>query len=553
MKLFSKLFFAFVLSTLFFGNAKAGGNPYTACFTDTTQKTVQFPIVRCHPFNLNLSNCSTGNFDSVVWRINYTTNYTCDSFQSSLDIPLGGIHFNDPISYGVNQNGSYSITIYIYNTSVSTLTPVDSFTNCVASLFTGTIYTNLVANRCNGSVYQFNQLSITNSGVYGDTLKSVEGCDSIINLSIQFYNQRPKQSTSVNLCAGTIYTWQGVSYDSSGTYLDTLVAYTGCDSIIELKLSYSAVIQPTYYTNTLCYGQYFIFRGDTLRTAGTYFDTLQSISSGCDSIIALSLSILNPITPGVKYDTVCFGTNYDFNGTILSNAGTYIDTIPTAITSCDSIVTLYLYIRPQILSADIYDTTCKDIPYVFGGSTFNFPGDYGFLLKNQFGCDSNLVLHLAVTDLNPAIVKMHDTLYATGIGAIQWIDCSTNLPISGANTNYYIPTITGTYAAIFTGLNCIASTDCIFDSLSVGITDIAIKNQVSVFPNPANQSIVISCNNSINTIQIQNVTGQIMKSESTKVNSNNLQINISDLAQGIYFIKATDSKGNMLNGKFVKE
>jgi hypothetical protein len=32
-----------------------------------------------------------------------------------------------------------------------------------------------------------------------------------------------------------------------------------------------------------------------------------------------------------------------------------------------------------------------------------------------------------------------------------------------------------------------------------------------------------------------------------------LKLNISNLPQGIYFIKATDKNGNVLNGKFVKE
>ncbi|MEY2828815.1 MAG: hypothetical protein RIQ33_673, partial [Bacteroidota bacterium] len=485
MNFFSKLFFSIIITVFLLSqNVNAGGNPYTACFTDTTQKTVSFPIVRCQPFNINLNNCSTGIFDSVVWRINYSSNYTCDSFQSFTEITLGGIHAADAINYPISQIGSYSATLYIYNTSTSTITPIDSFSNCIASLFTTTIYTNLNVNRCNGSMYQFNQLAVTTTGVYGDTLKSMEGCDSIISLHIQFFAPRPKQSTSVNLCAGTKYLWQGVSYDSTGIYTDTLISYTGCDSIIELKLSYSAVVPATYYTNTLCYGQYFVFQGDTLRTAGTYFDTLAS-NTGCDSIIALNLSVLNPIAPGVKYDSICFGTNYDFNGTILSNAGIYVDTVPAAITSCDSVITLHLYIRPQISTVDVYDTTCKDVPYIFGGSSFNFPGDYGFLLKNQFGCDSNLVLHLAVTDLNPVIAQMHDTLYATGIGAIQWIDCTTNTAITGANGNYFIPTITGTYAATFVSGNCIASTDCVFDSLSVGVNELKANHSIKLYPNPA--------------------------------------------------------------------
>ncbi|MEY2829331.1 MAG: hypothetical protein RIQ33_1189, partial [Bacteroidota bacterium] len=45
------------------------------------------------------------------------------------------------------------------------------------------------------------------------------------------------------------------------------------------------------------------------------------------------------------------------------------------------------------------------------------------------------------------------------------------------------------------------------------------------------------------------VTNQLINNSSTQ----QIQLDVSSLPNGIYFIKATDMNGNMMNGKFVKE
>ncbi|MEY2828221.1 MAG: hypothetical protein RIQ33_79 [Bacteroidota bacterium] len=81
----------------------------------------------------------------------------------------------------------------------------------------------------------------------------------------------------------------------------------------------------------------------------------------------------------------------------------------------------------------------------------------------------------------------------------------------------------------------------------------AFKNsELSIYPNPASQSIVISHQSLVNTIEIMDVLGRRLKTISNiQLSISNIQVN--ELPNGIYFIKATDINGNVSNEKFVKE
>jgi hypothetical protein len=75
--------------------------------------------------------------------------------------------------------------------------------------------------------------------------------------------------------------------------------------------------------------------------------------------------------------------------------------------------------------------------------------------------------------------------------------------------------------------------------------------QLLVYPNPAGNQLTVGSNQySVNTIEVTNVLGQVCISI---INYKSEIINVAALPSGIYFIKATDNKGNVMNGKFVKE
>ncbi|MBL4658102.1 MAG: PKD domain-containing protein, partial [Flavobacteriales bacterium] len=82
----------------------------------------------------------------------------------------------------------------------------------------------------------------------------------------------------------------GGSYqNTAGDYIDTYIGGDGCDSIVTTTL----VVNPTYNTpiaQTICSNDSVILEGAYQNTAGTYMDTLTSVS-GCDSVITTTLAV----------------------------------------------------------------------------------------------------------------------------------------------------------------------------------------------------------------------------------------------------------------------
>jgi hypothetical protein len=80
------------------------------------------------------------------------------------------------------------------------------------------------------------------------------------------------------------------------------------------------------------------------------------------------------------------------------------------------------------------------------------------------------------------------------------------------------------------------------------------NGKLVVYPNPVSNVLICKCANMlINTIVITNVLGQQQNIKVEKLTTENFQLKTVDLPSGIYFIKATDTNGNVMNGKFVKE
>jgi hypothetical protein len=189
---------------------------------------------------------------------------------------------------------------------------------------------------CFGGSTTFNGATLTQSGVFKDTLTSVTGCDSILTLT---FTVRPRIATSITqpICNGSAITFNGQTITTAGTYLDTLTSVNGCDSFITLNVTIAQATAATI-SKSAC-GSY-SFGGNTLTASGTYLDTIPN-TAGCDSVITLNLTI-NQATASTKNDTICFGTTYAFGSQTLSATGTYTRTIPNAV-GCDSVITLNLF------------------------------------------------------------------------------------------------------------------------------------------------------------------------------------------------------------------
>jgi gliding motility-associated-like protein len=307
--------------------------------------------------------------------------------------PVGGISG----TYLWSPGGATTQSITV-NPTVNTAYIVQYITSCGTVADTSHVTVSvptasaLTQSICSGTAYNFNGQSITTAGTYRDTTTNANGCDSILVLTVTVL-QSTTTFTNGTICNGSSYTFGGQTLTAAGTYNDTLTGSSGCDSIITLTLSLMPATT-TPVTRTICNGSSYVFNGQTLTTAGAYNDTLTG-SSGCDSIVVLTLQVASTVTVAVN-GSFCAGSSYNFHGQTLTNPGAYTDTLATA-GGCDSIVVLSLTMV-QPTTTFLNQSFCNGSSITFGSQTITTTGTYLDTLTGVAGCDSFIIL---TVNINP--------------------------------------------------------------------------------------------------------------------------------------------------------
>lgn len=370
----------------------------------------------------------------------------------------------------------------------------------------------------NGTVY-------VTSGTYTQTLTNAAGCDSVATLVLTINHST---TATVNQTACQTYTWaqNGMTYFVSGMYNDTITNAAGCDSIITLNLT---INQPTTGTDiqTAC-GSY-TWNNTVYTTSGTYVQVLTS-AAGCDSTVTLTLTINQPTTNTVSV-TECTSYTWPQSGMTYATSGTYNDTIVNAA-GCDSVVTLDLTII-QPTTSSVSATACTSYTWAQNGTTYNASGAYTDTIPNSTGCDSIITLNLTIVSfVATATDNGNATVTASTGTTYQWINCATNAPIAGATAQTFAATANGSYAAIVSNGTCSDTTNCVTIA-NVGIKENTIST-ISVHPNPTNDYVIVTMDASSATVEVMDVQGKLV--QATQIKSGD-QIDLSAYERGVYTLR----------------
>jgi len=451
-------------------------------------------------------------FDNCIPVTVHDTIVACDSFSW-----IDGITYtasNDTASYTLSNSGGCDSTIMLH----LTINPM--------------LETAIAATICSNNVYSFGGNNLSVAGIYSDTLTAASGCDSIITLTLSV-NPVLETAIAATICSNEVYSFGGNDLSVAGTYVDTLTAASGCDSVITLTLSVSPVLE-TALAATICSNEVYSFGGSSLSTAGIYSDTLTA-ASGCDSIITLTLSV-NPVFETALAATICSNEVYSFGGNDLSVAGIYTDTL-TAASGCDSVITLTLSVSP-VLETAIAATICSNEAYSFGGSSLSVAGIYTDTLTAASGCDSVVTLTLSV---NPVL----ETAIAATI-------CSNDSYSFGGNdlsvAGIYSDTLTaasGCDSVITLTLDvnpvletAIAATICSNDSYSFGGNDLSVAGvYTDTLTAASGCDSVITLTLSVNPVLETAIAATICSNDSYSFGGNDLSV------AGVYSDTLTAASG----------
>jgi len=98
---------------------------------------------------------------------------------------------------------------------------------------------NLSYSICNGDSVKMHNKFYKTTGTFRDSLKTSLGCDSLILMKLTV-NLKYHNNTVVQKCIGDSVLIQGVWRKNAGTFTDSLKTIKGCDSILDVTLSFSA-------------------------------------------------------------------------------------------------------------------------------------------------------------------------------------------------------------------------------------------------------------------------------------------------------------------------
>ena len=309
------------------------------------------------------------------------------------------------------------------------------------------------------------------------------GCDSLIQVQIEFSVTEPVTLDTAVCTASFPFVYEGILVEGEGDYFTQVLNADGCPQMIFLSVEalqeYDLFVQDAF-----CEGGFYVWNGAILTNPGTYMETF-SATDGCDSLVTLELSELP--APETDLDlSICEGETITIGDFVFDSDGSY-EVQLTGAGGCDSIVNLQLTVIPD----DIITETagiCDGDTYTWEGINLSDPGQYQLVLTNTAGCDSIRQLDLTVFS-NPELFIV-DTLpdNGTGNGAIvldvmqgqgpftvNWDNGSTGLVLTGLTA--------GNYTATVTDANGCTNMLVVMVSMVTNTLEV-FEEEVAIWPNP---------------------------------------------------------------------
>lgn len=416
--------------------------------------------------------------------------YNCDSIINTTLIVHSTQQKNQTVS--ICQGQSYSIGNNNYVLAGNYLDTLISYVGCdsiISTVLTVKNNSSFIQNIviCNGQTVVVGAAVHSTTGTFIDHLNNYVGCDSAVTTILKI-KPRSFKNQSFQFCAGDSIVIGSHIYKQTGTYLDTFINYLACDSIVTTNILVHP-IKHTYLNGSICKGDVFYFGNSTLSQTGSYLDTLSGYL-GCDSIVALNLVVNLPDTLYQSLQ-ICNGDVINVNGHSYSTSGNYVDTASN-IWGCDSLIYTNLFVAERYNSTQTYNL-CVGDSLLVGQHTYHISGLYHDTLTSQYFCDSIINTQLNLLSAGVDIIADPDTLFFTGdkidLSAItlnssdsilKWLP--SNLVIGNGNSSYIIPT-NSTVVWVYTinKAGCIAK-----DSLQLIKIDVDVPNAFT--PNNDNQN-----------------------------------------------------------------
>ncbi len=252
---------------------------------------------------------------------------------------------------------------------------------------------------CAGESVQVGNTIYNELNPFGTELfTAANGCDSVVHVSLNFLPELGS-TLAETLCAGESLTINGTVYDElNPTGSELFMASNGCDSVVQVTLSFLEPIS-TELNATLCFGGSLLINGTVYDEDHPTGEEEYTAINGCDSIVSISLSFGNQAI-GQLEQVLCPGESIVINGTVY-NEGNPIgsELFPNgSYLNCDSLVLISLSFYPTAES-EIVGPICEDESITVNGNLYYWGNETGVeVLPNatMTGCDSTIYIDLEI-------------------------------------------------------------------------------------------------------------------------------------------------------------
>jgi len=201
----------------------------------------------------------------------------------------------------------------------------------------------------------------------------------------------------------------------------------------------------------------------------------------------------------------------------------------------------YFYGKCTNTATQVTLTACNNIYWL--GNYYDASGTYQDTIPNAIGCDSIITLQLTINFLDTTLSYTNGNLIANQSNAnYQWFNCQTNQPIAGATSQSFTPSVNGFYFVVITSNGgCSDTSECVLLN-DVGLNEGSIST-ITLAPNPASESFTVTSSELIEELVISDVSGKIIQTVTPTVSANQLEVNVSAIPRGIYFIRVSGNNG----------
>ena len=175
---------------------------------------------------------------------------------------------------------------------------------------------------------------------------SVLGCDSIINIMLEFYDEAIGQ-TSETICQGDTVIILGQEFHAELMQMDIILdnqSEAGCDSIVEVSIDFFPVMEVNEVYekcegDTLVIGNFEITDDNLVG-----FFMMESVGTDCPSIVNYTTNLLTATTTVID-TSICEGETIEIEGITFSEDYTFEESVTQMANGCDSTVTISVTIE----------------------------------------------------------------------------------------------------------------------------------------------------------------------------------------------------------------